>query len=349
VKSNSSGLTRKRLAGLIRDLAEACENEELDVVKSLFFNSPLSTLQNVSENDLRVGLDYSWFSPDPKIERVKCLQFMVEQGLNPTLSSVQHLAIQLDLNMEHLELGAASAMPLLFEENAPLAVQSRLTQYAFLFAVSRGPIELVSKLLEQGILDTLSKMPDAGFVQRIHRPDMHFGGPPPNGSIANTSRDLGPCALILALYRHEYRAASLLLEHGVESQRGIHYLVTSESAMQHLQDQIPFDFRRHLVSVPDYLGLLERRLLAPAIIIARLLVAKSKSQIVSQRSNHEADSEKMELLSRQPSHDPFEVDEIEVDDEDDDSDEEFEMAALKLPPNMAKYSMRSTRMTAAAY
>ena len=62
-----------------------------------------------------------------------------------------------------------------------------------------------------------------------------------------------------------------------------------------------------------------------------------------------ADSEKIELLSRQPSSDPLEVDEIEVDDEDDDSDVEFEMATLKLPSNMTKYSMRSTRITAAAY
>jgi hypothetical protein len=62
-----------------------------------------------------------------------------------------------------------------------------------------------------------------------------------------------------------------------------------------------------------------------------------------------ADSEKIELLSRQPSNDPLEVDEIEVDDEDDDSDAEFEMAALKMSPNMIKYSMRSTRVTAAAY
>jgi hypothetical protein len=59
-----------------------------------------------------------------------------------------------------------------------------------------------------------------------------------------------------------------------------------------------------------------------------------------------ADSEKVELLSRGPSNDPLEVDEIEIDDDDDDSDAEFEMTALKLLPNLAKYSMRSTRLTA---
>jgi hypothetical protein len=59
------------------------------------------------------------------------------------------------------------------------------------------------------------------------------------------------------------------------------------------------------------------------------------------------DSEKIELLSREPSNDPLEVDEIEVDDDDDDdSDAELDMTALKLPPNLAKYSMRSTRLTA---
>jgi hypothetical protein len=59
-----------------------------------------------------------------------------------------------------------------------------------------------------------------------------------------------------------------------------------------------------------------------------------------------ADSEKIELLSREPSNETLEVDEIEVDDDDDDSDAELDMTALKLPPNLAKYTMRSTRLTA---
>jgi hypothetical protein len=59
-----------------------------------------------------------------------------------------------------------------------------------------------------------------------------------------------------------------------------------------------------------------------------------------------ADSEKIELLSREPSNDTLEVDEIEVDDDDDDSDAELDMTTLKLPPNLAKYTMRSTRLTA---
>ena len=59
-----------------------------------------------------------------------------------------------------------------------------------------------------------------------------------------------------------------------------------------------------------------------------------------------ADSEKIELLSREPSNDTLEVDEIEVDDDDNDSDAELDMTALKLPPNLAKYTMRSTRLTA---
>lgn len=59
-----------------------------------------------------------------------------------------------------------------------------------------------------------------------------------------------------------------------------------------------------------------------------------------------ADSEKIELLAREPSNQPLEVDEIEVDDDGGDTDTELEMAALKLPPNLTKYSMRSTRLTA---
>lgn len=59
-----------------------------------------------------------------------------------------------------------------------------------------------------------------------------------------------------------------------------------------------------------------------------------------------ADSEKIELLSRDPSNETLEVDEIEVDDDDDDSDTELDMTALKLPPHLAKYSMRGTRLAA---
>lgn len=59
-----------------------------------------------------------------------------------------------------------------------------------------------------------------------------------------------------------------------------------------------------------------------------------------------ADSEKIELLSRDPSNDTLEVDEIEVDDDDDESDTELDITALKLPPHLAKYSMRGTRLAA---
>lgn len=61
------------------------------------------------------------------------------------------------------------------------------------------------------------------------------------------------------------------------------------------------------------------------------------------------ESEKLEIISpltptmRQG---PLEVDEIEVDDDEDETDAELEMVALKLPPNLTKYSMRSTRLTA---
>jgi hypothetical protein len=262
-KSNMSGVTRQRLADFIQDLAEACEFGEFDVVKTVFLNGLLSTLRNVSEDDLRVEMEASWFCPNPKIERVRCLQYMVEQGLNPSLSSVQQLTIGLQIEFA-MELEWAPAMPLLFEENAPLTVQSRLTEYVFLDAVSQGLVKLVSKLLEHGILDTLSEMPDAGFVEGIHRPDVYVE----NGSIANTSKGLGPCALMLALGRRRYQLANFLLEHGVASQEGIQYLATSKSAMQHLEDEISLSARLDcLTPLPDYLVLLERRLLAPAITL----------------------------------------------------------------------------------
>jgi hypothetical protein len=77
--------------------------------------------------------------------------------------------------------------------------------------------------------------------------------------------------------------------------------------------------------------------------------ARSEERQRTERSRHPpppADSEKIELLSREPSSDTLEVDEIEVDDEDEDSDAELDMSAIKLPPNLANYSMRSTRLTA---
>jgi hypothetical protein len=284
VKSNPSGVTRKSLADFIRDLAEACANEKLDFVRSLFFNGPLSTLQNVSEDDLRVKTDIFWFYPNPKIERVRCLQFMVEQGLNPSWSSVYHLAMKLELAMVlDLAMGLKweGAMPLLFEENAPLTVQSRLTQYAFLFAVSQGMVGLVDKLLEHGILNTSSEMPDAGFIQGI----LHSYGPPPKGSIANASEGLGPCALIMALVCRQYKLASFLLEHGVTFQEGIQYLATSKSAMQHLEDEISLSARLDcLTPLPDYLGLLERRLLAPAIILVNRCPEQTPNGIAAMKS-----------------------------------------------------------------
>jgi hypothetical protein len=276
-KSNMSGVTRQRLADFLQDLAEACEFEEFDVVKTVFLNGPLSTLRNVSEDDLRVEMEASWFYPNPKIERVKCLQYMVEQALNPSLSSVQQLTIGLELAME---LEWAAAMPLLFEENAPLTVQSGLTQYAFLHAVSRGLVKLVSKILEHGILDTLSEMPDAGFVEGIHRPDLYF-----DGSIANISKGLGPCALMLALGRRRYKLASFLLEQGVTFQEGIQYLATSKSAMQHLEDEISLSARLDCSTpLPDYLGLLERRLLAPAITLVNRCPEQIPNGIAAMKS-----------------------------------------------------------------
>ena len=78
----------------------------------------------------------------------------------------------------------------------------------------------------------------------------------------------------------------------------------------------------------------------------RRVRTEERQQVERSRQPLPADSEKIELLSREPSNDTLEVDEIEVDEDDDDSDDELDMTALKLPPNLAKYSMRSTRLTA---
>jgi hypothetical protein len=267
-KVNLSG-AQESLAGFIRDLAEACEKAELDVVRSLFSNGPLTTLRNVSEDDLRVEMDFSWFYPKPKIERVRCLQFMVEQGLNPSRSSVHNLVMALKLAMT-MESEWAAAMTLLFEKNAPLKVQSRLTQYVFLFAVSHGMAGLISKLLKHGILDdSASEMPDAGFIQGLQTSSPLLNRPPPNEPVAYmyTSMEPGPCALLLALDLCQYQAASLLLEHGVEPAWGIDHLALSKSAMQNLHAAVYFDSRRPITLPCEYLSLLERRLLAPALIM----------------------------------------------------------------------------------
>ena len=239
-KYNLSGL-HELLAGFIRDLAEACEKEELDLVRSLFSNGPLSTLRNVSEDDLRVKTDTSWFHPKLKIERVKCLQFVVEQGLNPLRSSVHNLVMVLKLAMA-MESGWAAAMPLLFEKNAPLTVQSRLTQYVFLFAVSHGMVGLVLKLLKYGILDSASEMPDAGFIQGLQISSPLLNRPPPNESVAYiyTNMELGPCALMLAFGLCQLQIANLLLDHGVEPAWESH-LALSKLAMQNLRDAIFLD------------------------------------------------------------------------------------------------------------
>jgi hypothetical protein len=208
------------------------------------------------------GMDASWFRPDPKVERVRCLHLMVEQGLNVSAPSVKHLVAALE---------GPAFEALMFAENRPLTVQSRLTQHAFFYGISQGRISLVAKLLKHGILDSASGMPNVDFCRELQKSCPRFNGPPPNESVAYiyNSMELGTCALNLALNMRQYRVASLLLEHGVQPDWGIDYLATSRSTMQHLGDEIYIHFRLNcLTPLPDYLGLLERRLLAPAIMLA---------------------------------------------------------------------------------
>jgi hypothetical protein len=211
---------------------------------------------------VRAGMDASWFRPSPRFERVRCLHFMVEQGLNVSAPSVKHLVAALE---------GPYFEALMFAEYRPLTVQSRLTQYAFFYGISQGRISLVAKLLKHGILDSASGMPNVDFCRELQKSCPRFNGPPPNESVAYIYNgiELGPCALNLALNMRQYRAASLLLEHGVQPGRGIDYLATNKSTMQHLEDEVYIHFRLScLTPLPDYLGLLERRLLAPAIMLA---------------------------------------------------------------------------------
>lgn len=80
--------------------------------------------------------------------------------------------------------------------------------------------------------------------------------------------------------------------------------------------------------------------------------AQNEADLQAERLKHPplpVESEKFGFiasLSPAMQQGPLEVDDIEVDDDDDETDAELELVALKLPPNLTKYSMRSTRLTA---
>jgi len=139
--------------------------------------------------------------------------------------------------------------------------QSRLAQYVFLYAILRGLDEVVLRLLEDGILNTESPMPDANFVKELHRSTIWFGGEPSlDATVAGANVGLGPRALDLALSACQYRAASYLVEHGVAAFWGICLLATSKSAKQLLQNELNHSRQRNAV-LPNYLCLLEQTLL----------------------------------------------------------------------------------------
>jgi hypothetical protein len=171
-------------------------------------------------------MDSSWFHSDLNPERFRCLAAMVERGLNITESNVEHLTATLD---------GAAAEGLLFAENSPLEVQSRLVQYAFLHAATRGHYRVVSKLLQSDVLNTMSEMPDLDYIQGLYKSNAWlYCKSLLYDNIPETSTTLRLCALVLALSSGQYGASSLLIEHGVATYISIRLLAASSSVQRHL-------------------------------------------------------------------------------------------------------------------
>jgi hypothetical protein len=189
-------------------------------------------------------------------ERFISVEMMVERGLKISESNVEHLAAALD---------RAATERWLFAENGLLGIQSRLVQYAFLHACTRGHPRVVSRLLKSGILDTISGMPDFDFIQGLHESTLSYDEAPPDDTIATSSAHLGPSALILALGACRYRSASLLIEHGVSQSWGVSYLMERESAVLSLTLKID-GFRQRGETPPNHLDLLKEKLLVPATL-----------------------------------------------------------------------------------
>lgn len=245
-------------AGFIRRLTKAFANEKLDDPLEKSYRSPILTFNAISEDDVSAEMDASWFYPELKIQRIRCLHLMVEHGLNISESSVKHLAAAFN---------EAAAGALLLAKDCPLTIQSRLFYYAFLYAISRGLVDVVSKLLNRGILDTWTiepRMPDADFIRGLHEANTRLGNQPPYPDIiGEASTKLGSCALVLALNARQYHVASLLIEQDVAPLWGIRYLATSKSTMQDLQNELHI-FRQQSDVLPDYLGRLEQTLVEHA-------------------------------------------------------------------------------------
>jgi hypothetical protein len=254
-------------ARLTWPLASAYADKDLrTVVRICSFHS----LHAVSEEQLLPRVDPYWLHGDPKLKRVRCLIVMVEQGLSMSRLSASCFAGALD---------GAAAQPLLFAKNSPMTIQSRIVQYIFLVAILDGLWGVVSMLLDSGILDTTSEMPDSNFIQQLYESNVWFDGDvwfhgdlwlrdnteiSPDKTITETRTDLGPYALILALSWHRYRAASLLIEHRVAPYWGICHLLASSLSLRHLQNEIN-GIRQRGEILPNHLDLLEQMVLTPAM------------------------------------------------------------------------------------
>lgn len=232
---------RKTPAGLaIRGLAKAFANEQYDLVTKLCSKRLFSFLA-ISDGDLSAKMDVSWFCPDPNIERVRCLCSMVELGLKVSESSIEHLVTAFE---------EPAAQALLFVKSRPVSVHSRLAQYAFLYAVSRGLVGAISPLLCLGILGTTSEIPDADFIQGLQKSSIWD----------RTNSSIGQAALVLALNTRQYSVANLLLMGGVSLVWGVSHLAKSKQAMQDFQDEL-LRFRQMSVLLPPHLESLEDALL----------------------------------------------------------------------------------------
>jgi hypothetical protein len=232
-------------------------DEDYLLVKSICFESQTFYLHFIAFpelNPLFVEMYSCWFFPVVEIERVRCLAALVEYGLSVSVSHVWHLTSALH---------GAAAEPLLFAEDSALTIHSRLIQYAFLHAVSRGLSELVSKLLQSGILETTNRMPKVAFIQELRTSSpraldwIYDDEYSISGLIAESSKSLGPCALVLALITHQHHAASLLIEHHVEPRWAISLFSVQKSASHSLRKKIR-GFRVRRETLPHYLEVLEQ-------------------------------------------------------------------------------------------
>jgi hypothetical protein len=236
---------------LVRWLAKAFADNRFHDITRMCSQGPPNFLHLVSEKRVFCQMRSSWFHSDLNLGRFRCLAAMVERGLNISESSVEHLTVAID---------GRAADELLFAENSPLKAQSRLVQYAFLHAATRGYRRVVSKLLKSGILGTMSQMPDLDFIEGLHESTSLEGESPPDGIIARSSAELGPCALVLALSACQYRTASLFIEHGVAHYWGLLYLAARKSAVVSLLRELG-RFHQRGEALPNHLNLLNQRLM----------------------------------------------------------------------------------------